>query len=445
MAGNTDTQKTTTNTKTTTTLSKYDVHLIKTYFRLNGLFIDDEDALERHPTIMAKAKASVGRDRQSVMDDEKWDILRQKIGHYKDINELTFLVNVWLELIPDTRKSPRQSREELHSSNISHASAELHRRSASYRHEYCYSADLLHAAFTIAMLSSLSRSPSMEGNSQQSYSQWSLFLGHSTNHQTGSPLCLTTGEPTLLPGLPDMKMTKQNLTLLIPVSSHSSQWTEKRPRLRWLEKALSQELGIPHFLSTKLLQEAYDFDLGILGSKAPVGASSTAGIAYPPPSSLLTSSLLISATSSSRSCQRSAVAITFTSHPYKPFDPPLKTVSVATRRSRENKIQHGIKRCPQRQDYASANRRWFVPLSYSQQHWALAVPDVDHASSGQWSKRLEMASFSRVGWIRTLLASADPRLGVEETQTRAARAAAEGAKEKAVLSTLRTTLGLKHL
>ena len=105
MAGNTDTPKTTTNTKTTTTLSKYDVHLIKTYFRLNGLFIDDEDALERHPTIMAKAKAIVGRDRQSVMDDEEWDILRHKIGHYKDFNELTFLVNVWLELIPDTRKT----------------------------------------------------------------------------------------------------------------------------------------------------------------------------------------------------------------------------------------------------------------------------------------------------------------------------------------------------
>ena len=45
------------------------------------------------------------------------------------------------------------------------------------------------------------------------------------------------------------------------------------------------------------------------------------------------------------------------------------------------------------------HRRWFVPLSYSQQHWALAVPDVDLASSGQWSKRLEIASFSRVGWI----------------------------------------------
>ena len=95
MEGGAGNPKTTTHTRTTTTLAAQDSHLIKLYFELNGVFIDDEDALERHPEIMKKAETIVGRDRKSVMDDGEWDILKRKIKNYGNFNEMTFLVNVW--------------------------------------------------------------------------------------------------------------------------------------------------------------------------------------------------------------------------------------------------------------------------------------------------------------------------------------------------------------
>ena len=103
MGGNAGNLKTT--TKSHTTLSALNIHLIHDYFQSNGLHINQKDALKRHPEILKRAEAIVGRDRKLVMDDESWDRLEGTIEEYKDFNELTFLVNVWQELVPTARKT----------------------------------------------------------------------------------------------------------------------------------------------------------------------------------------------------------------------------------------------------------------------------------------------------------------------------------------------------
>ena len=92
-------------TKSSTVLSTNNIWMIRQYFEINNLYIDEEKAFDRYPELKTEAEGIVGKSRGSVMDDESWVKIKDAIREYKDFNELTFLVNVWIELLPAVRKA----------------------------------------------------------------------------------------------------------------------------------------------------------------------------------------------------------------------------------------------------------------------------------------------------------------------------------------------------
>ena len=103
MAGSQENAKSTTNT--TTTLGAKNISMIRDYFKSNKIFIGDKNALNRYPELRNEVEGIVGRDRHLVMDDESWGRIENTIEEYKDYNELTFLVNVWMQFFPAVRKA----------------------------------------------------------------------------------------------------------------------------------------------------------------------------------------------------------------------------------------------------------------------------------------------------------------------------------------------------